>query len=243
MWLANVEVKEVAILAISDRELKRRLLQAVKEIREKSPKRNFTESVELQVGIKDVDLNRPENRFRTNIRLAYPIAPKDKIGFFADDAHVTALKKIDTDGEITIIDRAKIEELRSNTKEAKKIAKRTRIFLASQSLMGLIGRYFGRILSPRNKMPIPVPPNADLNKIIDEAKRTIMLRLHKSPSINVKIGHINMKDEEIVENAMTVISAIKDRLPKGYRNISSITLKTTMGPPVKISLKEMKRKK
>ncbi len=230
-------------MAISDRELRRRLLQAVKEIKEKSPKRNFVESVELQIGIKDVDLNRPENRFRTNIRLAYPIATKDKIGFFADDAHATALKNLETDGEVTIIDRAKIEELRSNPKAAKKIAKKTRIFLASQSLMGIIGRYFGRILSPRNKMPIPVPPNADLKSVLDDAKRTIMLRLHKSPSINVKIGNVNMNDEEIVENAMTVISAIKDRLPKGYRNIGSITIKTTMGPPVKISLKEMKKKK
>ena len=230
-------------MAISDRELRRRLLQAVKEIKEKSPKRNFVESIELQIGIKDVDLNRPENRFRTNIRLAYPIATKDKIGFFADDAHATALKNLETNGEVTIIDRAKIEELRSNPKAAKKIAKKTRIFLASQSLMGLIGRYFGRILSPRNKMPIPVPPNADLKSVIDDAKRTIMLRLHKSPSINVKIGNVNMNDEEIVENAMTVISAIKDRLPKGYRNIGSITIKTTMGPPVKISLKEMKKRK
>ena len=92
-------------------------------------------------------------------------------------------------------------------------------------------------------MPIPVPPNADLKSVLDDAKRTIMLRLHKSPSINVKIGNVNMNDEEIVENAMTVISAIKDRLPKGYRNIGSITIKTTMGPPVKISLKEMKKKK
>jgi len=230
-------------LAISDRELRRRLLQAVKEIKEKSPKRNFVESIELQIGIKDVDLNRPENRFRTNIRLAYPIATKDKIGFFADDAHATALKNLETNGEVTIIDRAKIEELRSNPKAAKKIAKKTRIFLASQSLMGLIGRYFGRILSPRNKMPIPVPPNADLKGVIDDARRTIMLRLHKSPSINVKIGNVNMNDEEVVENAMTVISAIKDRLPKGYRNIGSITIKTTMGPPVKISLKEMKKRK
>ncbi len=230
-------------MAISDRELRRRLLQAVKEIKEKSPKRNFVESIELQIGIKDVDLNRPENRFRTNIRLAYPIATKDKIGFFADDAHATALKNLETNGEVTIIDRAKIEELRSNPKAAKKIAKKTRIFLASQSLMGLIGRYFGRILSPRNKMPIPVPPNADLKGVIDDARRTIMLRLHKSPSINVKIGNVNMNDEEVVENAMTVISAIKDRLPKGYRNIGSITIKTTMGPPVKISLKEMKKRK
>ena len=230
-------------MTISDRELKRRLLQAVKEMRAKSPKRNFVESVELHISIKDVDLKRPENRFRAAVRMTYPVAHKDKLAFFADDTHVTALKKIDTDGEITVVDRAKLEEMRSSLKLAKKLAKNNRIILASQSLMGTIGRYFGKILSPRNKMPIPVPPTADLNKIIDEAKRTVMVRLHKSPSINVKIGNINMSDEEIVENAMSIISAVKSRLPKGLRNINTITIKTTMGPPVKISLKEMSKKK
>ncbi len=229
-------------MSISDRELKSRLLKAIKEIRAKSPKRNFTEAVELHISIKDVDLRRPENRFRAPIRVTYPLSERDKIAFFADDAHLTALKNIANNGEITIIDRAKLEEMRSNIRLAKKVAKRNRIILASQSLMGSIGRYFGRILSPRNKMPIPVPPTTDLNKVIDEAKRTIMLRLHKSPSINVKIGNINMKDEELVENAMSVISAVKDRLPKGYKNIGNITVKTTMGPPVKISLKERRKK-
>lgn len=230
-------------MSVSERDIRRALLNAIREVKEKSPKRNFSESIELQVAIRDVDLNRPENRFRLNLKLSHPIAKKDKIGFFADDAHVTALKNISQNGEVIIIDRAKLEEMRSNPKLLKKVAKRARLFLASQSLMGVVAGSFGRILSPRNKMPIPVPPNANLQSIIEEAKKTLPLRLHKSPSINVKIGHRDMSDEEILENAMAVISLIKDRLPKGFRNISSITVKTTMGPPVKINIRELARKK
>lgn len=230
-------------MSISDRDLRNQLLQAIKRMKEVSPKRNFLEAVELHIGIKDVDLNRPENRFRIAVRLPYPIAKKDKIVFFADGAHLTALKDIAKNGEITVIDRAKIEEYRSSIRTMKKIARKNRIFLASQQLMGLIGRYFGRILSPRNKMPIPVAPNQDPKDAIEVAKRTVMVRLHKSPSINIKIGSRDMKDEELVENALAVISAIREKLPKGFKNIGSIVIKTTMGPPIKVELQIRKRKK
>lgn len=230
-------------MSVSERDLRRALLNAIRELKENSPRRNFVESIELQIGIKDVDLNRPENRFRLNLKLPYPISKRDKIGFFADDAHATNLRSISQDGEITVIDRAKIEEMRSNPKLLKKIAKQVRLFLASQSLMGVVAGSFGRILSPRNKMPIPVSSNVDLDNVIEEARKTLPIRLHKSPSINVKIGHRDMSDEELLENAMAVINAIRDKLPKGFRNISSITLKTTMGPPFKINLRELIRKK
>lgn len=228
-------------MSISERELRSRLLQAVKEMKSKSPKRNFVEAVELHIGIRDVDLKKPENRFRVPVRLPHPISNSDKIVFFADGAHVTALKDIQKNGEVTVIDKAKVEEYRSSLKMMKKLARRNRIFLASQQLMGIIGRYFGRILSPRNKMPIAVPPAQNAKEAVENAKRTVIVRLHKSPSINIKIGSRDMEDEKLVDNAMTVISAIRERLPKGYRNISSIVIKTTMGPPVKVGLEQRKK--
>lgn len=216
------------------------VLKAIRKMREVTPKRNFNEAVEVQISIRDVDLKKPENRIRARIKLPYPISDSDKIVFFADDNHITALRSLNSN-EVTIVDRAKLEEFSSNLRQFKKLARRNRVFLSSASLMSLIGRYFGKILSPRNKMPIPVGINADISNVINDAKRTISVRLHKSPTIHAKVGHISMKDDELAENIISFIMFVKNKLPKGWRNIRSIYIKTTMGPPVKIDISPRKK--
>jgi len=221
-------------MSISEKELYTAVLKAIQKMRETSPKRNFTEAVEIQIAIKDVDLKKPENRIRTRVKLPYPIADKDKIVFFADDPHIPPLRQLQNPDEVTIIDKAKIEEFSSNLRQFKKIARKNRIFLSSATLMGLIGKYFGRILSPRNKMPLPVGITDDVVSHINDAKRTVSIRLHKTPTIHAKVGHVNMKDEELAENIVSFILSVKNKLPKGWRNIRSIYIKTTMGPPIKV---------
>ncbi len=227
-------------MSVSEKELLTMVLKAIRKMREITPKRNFNEAVEVQISIKDVDLKKPENRIRARIKLPYPVAENDKIVFFADDTHITALRSLGSN-EIIIIDRAKLEEFSSNIRQFKKLARKNRVFFSSSSLMGLIGRYFGKILSPRNKMPIPVGINDDIAGVISDAKRTISVRLHKSPTIHAKVGHINMKDEELAENIVSFILFVKNKLPKGWRNIRSIHIKTTMGPPVKVDISPRKK--
>ncbi len=227
-------------MSISERELHTAVLKAIQKMRKMTPKRNFNEAVEVQISIKDVDLKKPENRIRTRIKLPYPIAENDKIVFFADDTHITALRSMGS-SEVTVVDRAKLEEYSSNIRQFKKLARRNRIFLSSASLMSLIGRYFGKILSPRNKMPIPVGINDDVSSVIKDAKRTISVRLHKSPTVHAKVGHVNMKDEELAENIVSFIMFVKNKLPKGWRNIRSIYIKTTMGPPIKVDISPKKK--
>lgn len=227
-------------MSVSERELYSMVLRAIQKMRKKSPKRSFNEAVEVQISIKDVDLKKPENRIRARLKLPYPIAEKDKIVFFADDTHITPLRSLESP-EVIIVDRAKLEEYSSNIRQFKKLARRNRIFLSSASLMSLIGRYFGKILSPRNKMPIPVGINEDVLSAIKDAKRTISIRLHKSPTVHAKVGNINMNDEELAENIVSFIMFIKNKLPKGWRNIRSIYIKTTMGPPIKVDISLRKK--
>ncbi|MHA1616127.1 MAG: 50S ribosomal protein L1 [Candidatus Njordarchaeales archaeon] len=229
-------------MSISERELYNNVLKAIRELRKVSPKRNFTEAVEVQIALKDYDLSKPENRFRARITLPYPLAKKDKIAVFADDPHIPALRELAKKGEITLIDKARIEELKSNIRKMKKIARKHRIFISSATLMGIIGRYFGRLLSPRNKMPIPVGITDDITNAINLAKRTVLVRLHKSPTIHAKVGSIDMPDNELAENIVAFINDIKNRLPKGWRNIRNIVIKTTMGPPIKVEIETRKRK-
>ncbi len=40
---------------------------------------------------------------------------------------------------------------------------------------------------------------------------------------------------EIADNLQAIITGVEAKLPKGERNIRSILIKATMGPPVKVA--------
>ena len=202
-----------------------------------APRRRFEESVECVIVIKDVDLRRPENRFRMFVVLPHEVAQVDKIGVFADGRHLTEIQDARFDDVVLeIVDRARLEVLRSKPRLAKKLAKRMRIFVASAPLMVMVARYIARYLAARNKMPIPVPPTKNMVEAVREAKKTIPIRLSTTPQIATKIGYRSMPVDHLVENAMTLIGSVVDKLPNGLRNISNIYVKTTMGPAYRIAV-------
>jgi ribosomal protein L1 len=43
-----------------------------------------------------------------------------------------------------------------------------------------------------------------------------------------------MKDEELVENIMTVLRVLDGKLKRGLKNVKYVFIKTSMGEPVKI---------
>ena len=58
-------------------------LKAVNEAIESAPKRKFTESVDLIVNLKNVDLSQPKNRITESIVLPNGRGKATKIGVFA----------------------------------------------------------------------------------------------------------------------------------------------------------------
>jgi ribosomal protein L1 len=59
----------------------------------------------------------------------------------------------------------------------------------------------------------------------------------KEASLKLGIGKQDMKDEQLVENIVTIYNALLKVLPKGSENIRNIELKFTMTKPQKIQLK------
>jgi len=57
----------------------------------------------------------------------------------------------------------------------------------------------------------------------------------KSTTLWVKVGNEKMPPREIAENAYTVIRAVERSLERGWQNIASIYVKTTMGPAVRVA--------
>lgn len=210
------------------------LTETVKKVVEDSPKRNFLESVDVTINLKDVDLKDTSKRFNIEVVLPNPSGKEVKVGAVADPSLEVAAKKA---GFNTVLTKEDVEKLASNPKQAKKIALENDFFVASPSLMPFIGRSLGKFLGPRGKMPKPVTPTTDVEALLDQYKRTVRLRLRDTPVLNARVGTVDMDPEKIAENIMTVMEALERKLEHGMNNIKALTVKTTMGSPTKIDLK------
>ena len=208
------------------------LVQAVREAKKLAKPRRFKQSVELIVKLRDVDVRKPENRLDTIIFLPNPPSKHIKVAVFATGD--LALKAKDAGADL-VLSREDIEKLAASKKDVKKLASSVDFFLAQADLMPLIGRYLGRYLGPRGKMPVPVPPAADIGAMISRYRSAVKIRMRDQPQVMCRIGTEDQKDEELAENAQAVLSTILSKF-KPY-NIEKVYVKLTMGPAVRVKLK------
>lgn len=209
------------------------LLKSIEELKKKSPKRNFKQSIELIIKLKDIDLKKPEARISETVELPYPPKKQIKVCVIADGELAIKAKNAGAD---LIIGKNDLNSLASNKKEAKKLLKDYDFFIAEAPLMPLIGKTIGSILGPRGKMPTPVPPSAQIDEIIKRHRKMIRIKTKDQPQIQCRVATEDMANEEIIENIQAVISKVESKLEKGFKNIAGIVLKTTMGPPVEVKI-------
>jgi large subunit ribosomal protein L1 len=208
------------------------LLSALKEAKEKCGKRNFTQSVELILNLQDIDMKSPEGRLQENVELPYPPKEKtNKICVIATGELALKAKRANAD---LVLDRAELEGLAGKKKDLRKLANEYDFFIAEAPLMPLIGKVLGPALGPRGKMPIPVPPTADIENLLNKYRRTVVVRMRNQPVIQCRVGTENMTEEELAENIQAVLRVVEGKLKRGMKNIKSVCIKTTMGAPVKI---------
>lgn len=211
--------------------VEQKVLDAIKKARE-GDKRNFKQSFDLAINLKSIDLKKPENKIKTEVKLPHNYK-SSKIGIFADNL-IPQAKDLEN---VLLIKKEQIEPYGKNKKEAKKLARSCGYFLAEAPMMPLVGRFLGPFLAPLNLMPTPVPPTtSNLKGLVDQKRDIIKIQLKDSPTIHMPVGHEEMKDEEVAENIDTAVKAVMASLPKGKEQIKNIIIKLTMGKPVKVLL-------
>jgi len=207
--------------------------RALSELRKNLVKRKFSQSIELVVKLREVDLKKPENRINETIPL--PNIPEGpvKICVIASGDLGTRAKNAGADMLVT---RDQIDALSRDKKAARKLAQEYDFFIAEAPLMPQVGRSLGSFLGPRGKMPTPVPPNAPIDQIIATQRKMVRVRMREQPVLQCRIGTESMPDDKLAENIQMVVSRIEERLERGVKNISEILVKGTMSKPVKIGL-------
>ena len=210
---------------------KKTLLDAVKEAKSKSGEKKFTQSVELILDIKEIDMKSPEGRIQQVIDLPHVTGKPNKILVIATGELALNARKAKVD---KVMEKADLEGLSGKKKELRKIANTYDVFLSEAPLMPLVGRNFGPILGPRGKLPVPVPPNADVATLIKKYRKTVVVRMRNQPIIQCAVGTADMKEEQIVDNILAVLRVLEGKLKRGLKNVKFAFIKTSMGTPVKI---------
>lgn len=138
-------------------------------------KRNFTETVELQIGLKNYDPQK-DKRFAGTVKLPYIPKPQMKICVLGDAKHVDVAKA--NDMEFRAVE--DLKKLNKNKKLVKKLADGYAAFLASESVIKQIPRLLGPGLNKAGKFPTLVGNNDNLVAKVGRPRREDLLGIPQS---------------------------------------------------------------
>jgi len=203
---------------------------AVKKALEHSPKRNFVQTVDLSINLKDVDMSIPKNRIQEDIILPHGRGKPIKVCVFGSGEMVMKAKDV-ADRVVSVEELGTIAD---DKKQAKKRANEFEYFIAEAPLMPTIGKRLGIVLGPRGKMPKPIPPGADPKPMIDNLRKSVSVRSRDRLTFHTPVGTTDMTPEDIADNIELVVKRLGMKLEKGTMNIRSAFVKTTMGPSEKV---------
>jgi len=208
----------------------RSAVDVVTEALSKATERKFSETVEISVNLKDLDLTVPKNRLEDEVPLPRGRGKTVKVAVFGSPELCQKMRGVAD----LVVAANELDDFAKDKKNVKKVVSDVDFFLAEAPLMPTIGKRLGVVLGPRGKMPRPVPPGSDPTNLVNALKRSIRIRSKGNRTFHAPVGTRDMKPEEIAQNVDAVLARIIGKLERGRTNIESVYVKTTMGPAVRL---------
>lgn len=114
------------------------------------------------------------------------------------------------------------------------------VVVATPDMMGVVGR-LGKVLGPKGLMPNPKAGTVsmDVAKAVKDIKAgKIEYRLDKANIIHVPVGKASFTEDQLKQNIDALMEAIVKAKPSALKGqyLRSVTLSSTMGPGVKVSV-------
>lgn len=203
------------------------LKEALQELR-KQEKKNFDQSVDLIINLKDIDVKR--DNIAAVITIPHKIKDKKVCAFLT--------KKSEKVPTITSLEFAKYKDKKS----LKNLVKEYDFFIAAAKLMPSVATTFGKVLGPTGKMPSPQlgvlmqEEDAAITALLTKIDTAVKIRV-KEPSVKLSIGKQGMSDEDIMANIQAIYQGLVAALPVKKDNVKSVLVKLTMGKPLKVEMK------
>ena len=203
--------------------------EAMKQVVETS-KAKFDETIEVHIKL-GVDGRHADQQVRGAIVLPHGTGKTKKVLVFAKGPKAA-------EAEAAGADYVGAEEL------AQKIQTENwfdfDVVVATPDMMGVVGR-LGKVLGPKGLMPNPKSGTVtmDVEKALAEIKAgKVEYRLDKTNIVHVPVGKASFSEEALQENFNALMDAIVKAKPSALKGqyLRSITLTSTMGPGVKVSV-------
>ncbi|KOM44074.1 hypothetical protein LR48_Vigan05g167900 [Vigna angularis] len=230
----------------------------------KEKNRNFVETIELQIGLKNYDPQK-DKRFSGSVKLPHIPRPKMKICMLGDAQHVEEAEKIGLD----YMDVEALKKLNKNKKLVKKLAKKYHAFLASEAVIKQIPRLLGPGLNKAGKFcsfvralvdllilllyfhllaladydflpgfagkfPTLVTHQESLESKVNETKAMVKFQLKKVLCMGVAVGNVSMEEKQIFQNVQLSVNFLVSLLKKNWQNVRCLYLKSTMGKSYRV---------
>lgn len=118
------------------------------------------------------------------------------------------------------------------------------VAIATPDMMGKVGK-LGKILGRRGLMPNPksgtVVKADDLERVINDSRKgRVEFKLDRTAIIHLPLGKVSFESRQLVENLAEIMEAVVKAKPAALKGqyIRSATLTSTMGPGIKLDIKQ-----
>ncbi len=211
---------------------KRYSIEEAVEILKKCPPVKFDQSIDVAIKM-GIDPKKSELQVRGTVTLPHGTGKKSRVLVFAKGDKV---QEAITAGA----DYAGNEELLQKVEGGWTDFD---VVISTPDMMRDVGK-LGKVLGPRGLMPTPKAGTvaADVANAVKEIKKgKVEFKFDKHGVINNLVGKLSFGTNAIAENLRALLNAILKAKPSAAKGqyIESIALTSTMGPGVKIDLREV----
>lgn len=203
-------------------------LEEAVAILKKMPTKKFDESVEINLSL-NIDSKKSDQMVRGTVLLPYGTGKSKKVAVFCRGEAEKEAREAGADfvGAQELIDKVAGGWLEFD------------VAVSTPEMMKELSK-LGKVLGPRGLMPSPKTGTVtnDIKKAVNELKAgKIEFKSDKQAGVHVAVGKISFETEKLLENAKTVLSAIRNSKPVSIKGefIKSISVTTTMSPGIRIS--------
>lgn len=209
------------------------VLNKIQEVRELSKKRNFKQTFDLTINLKNLDLRKPESKVDFGVKLDCQLKTKKLKVLAVIDHSISGAEEVFD----KVLYNDELASLKSDMQAIRKITHGFDKFVVQMNHMPLFAQVLGKFLGPMGKMPSPklgmiINPKSDLAKLYENLQQTAHVQLKKNLVLQVSIGSENESDEIIMKNIVHIYESLVHALPDHNNNLKNISLKLTMSKPV-----------
>ena len=100
--------------------------------------------------------------------------------------------------------------------------------------MKQLPRLLGNTLNKIGKFPSPIQEAELVPEKVEEIRATVKFQLKKVLCMGHVVGHVGMDEEQLRQNVNLAINFLISLLKKGWQNIRTLHIKTSMGHSYRI---------